>query len=75
MNWGSFTWNFTRCSDAAAQVKEARIWAGIHFPNSCNVGEAIGVAIGDYVLSHFLLPIDEDQQQTWKKPALPPINR
>jgi PAP2 superfamily len=36
----SFTWTFNRFSDAAAQVKEARIWAGIHFRNSCNVGAA-----------------------------------
>jgi hypothetical protein len=52
-----FTWTFSRFSDAAAQVKEARIWAGIHFRNSCNVGAAQGVALADYVVNNFLLPL------------------
>ena len=52
----SFTWTFARFSDAAAQVKEARIWAGIHFRNSCNVGGTMGVALGDYIVSHVMLP-------------------
>jgi hypothetical protein len=55
----SFTWTFNRFSDATAQVKEARIWAGIHFRNSCNVGEAQGLALADYVLDNFLLPLDD----------------
>ena len=56
----SFTWTFERFSDAAAQVKEARIWAGIHFRNSCDVGGAMGVALGDYVLEHALLPLGHE---------------
>ena len=63
-NYPSFTWTFSRCSDAAAQVKEARIWAGIHFRNSCNVGAAVGVALADYVLSHFLFLVESDDQQS-----------
>ena len=59
----SFTWTFDRFSDAAAQVKEARIWAGIHFRNSVNVGGDMGIALGDYVLDHVLLPLgDEDDE-------------
>jgi hypothetical protein len=57
-DYPGFTWTFERFSDAAAQVKEARIWAGIHYRNSCNVGNAIGVQIADYVLDNFLLPLD-----------------
>ena len=53
-----YTWTFDRFSDAAAQVKEARIWAGIHFRNSCDVGEAVGVAIADFVVDNFFLPVD-----------------
>jgi len=56
----SFTWTFSRFSDAAAQVKEARIWAGIHFRNSCDIGGAQGVALADYVLNNFLLPLSQD---------------
>jgi hypothetical protein len=62
-DYPSFTWTFNRFSDAAAQVKEARIWAGIHYRNSCNVGEAVGLQIADYVLDHFLLPLDDEDEQ------------
>jgi PAP2 superfamily protein len=57
----SFTWTFDRFSDAAAQVKGARVWAGIHYPNSCNVGGAMGVAVGDYVVDNVLLPLGEGE--------------
>jgi hypothetical protein len=53
----SFTWTFTRLSDAVAQVKEARIWAGIHFRNSCNVGEQQGIALSNYILGNFMRPL------------------
>jgi hypothetical protein len=56
-----FTWTFNRFSDAAAQVKEARIWAGIHFRHSCDVGAEQGAKISSYVLENFLQPL-EDQQ-------------
>lgn len=52
----TFTWTFDRFSDATAQVKEARIWAGIHYRNSVNVGAVMGVALGDYVVENVLLP-------------------
>ena len=55
----SFTWTFHRFSDAAAQVKEARIWAGIHYRTSCNVGQAVGLQIADYVLDNFLRPLEK----------------
>jgi hypothetical protein len=59
-----FAWTFDRVSDVIAQVKEARIWAGIHFRNSCDVGEATGRAIAEYVLSNCLLPLEEDDRET-----------
>jgi hypothetical protein len=55
-----FTWTFDRFSDAAAQVIEARIWAGIHFRNSCNVGAKQGMKLSHYVLKNFLVPLDDD---------------
>jgi hypothetical protein len=54
-----FTWTVDRFSSATAQVKEARIWAGIHFRNSCNVGEAQGLALADYILDNFLFPLND----------------
>ncbi len=58
----SFTYDFTRFSDAAAQVKEARIWAGIHFRNSTHIGGEMGVALADYVLDHVMRPLADDGQ-------------
>jgi PAP2 superfamily protein len=60
----SFTWTFDRFSDAAAQVKQARVWAGIHYPNSTTVGGAMGIAVGDYAVDNVLRPLhgDEDDQ-------------
>jgi hypothetical protein len=55
----SFTWTFDRFSDAAAQVIEARIWAGIHFRNSCNVGAGMGLALGDWIADNALLPLKD----------------
>lgn len=52
-----FTWTFERFSDAADQAGEARIWAGIHYRHSCNVGQAVGRSVADYVLDNFLLPL------------------
>jgi len=62
-NYPAYTWTFDRFSDATAQVKEARIWAGIHFRNSCDVGEAVGVAIADYVVDNLLLPRETEDEQ------------
>jgi hypothetical protein len=59
----SFTWTFNRFSDAALQVKEARIWAGIHYRNSCNVGADQGLKISNYVLNNFLLPLEDDEDK------------
>jgi len=56
-NYPNFTWTFDRFSDATAQVKEARIWAGIHFRHACDTGEQVGVAIADYVIENFLIPL------------------
>jgi hypothetical protein len=62
-----FTWTFNRFSDAAAQVKEARIWAGIHFRHSCDVGAEQAMKLSAYVLENFLQPLhdgnlsDEDE--------------
>jgi hypothetical protein len=56
-NYPGITWTFERFSDAAEQAKEARIWGGIHFRNSCNVGQTMGQMIADYVLENFLLPL------------------
>jgi hypothetical protein len=44
-------------------VVEARIWAGTHFRNSCNVGAQQGMKISNYVLNNFFLPLEDDDEQ------------
>jgi len=53
---------FTRFSDAAAQARDARIFAGIHFRNSCNVGGEQGVKISKHAVHNFLLPLHEGHE-------------
>jgi hypothetical protein len=55
----SFTITYDRLSDAAEEVKFARMWGGIHFRTACDVGQAMGTAIADYVTSNFLRPLED----------------
>lgn len=56
MDFPSFTWTFHSWSEVMAQVKEARIWGGIHYRNSCDVGEVAGRSIADYVIENHFRP-------------------
>jgi len=44
--------SFADFSSAAAEIKNARIFGGIHFRSSCNDGQSLGVAVAEYVLDH-----------------------
>ena len=41
VDFPGFTWTFHSFSELRVQVKEARIWGGIHYRHSCDVGEAV----------------------------------
>ena len=56
-NLPGFHQSYTRFSDAAAQVTEARIWGGIHFRHACEVGNELGVALADFALANYLTPL------------------
>jgi membrane-associated phospholipid phosphatase len=45
--------SFTQALD---EVKNARIFAGIHFRFSCDDGTEVGGKVGNWVLEHALLP-------------------
>jgi membrane-associated phospholipid phosphatase len=49
-SYGSF-------SEALDEVRNARIFAGIHFRSACDDGQAIGMQVADWVLDHTLLPV------------------
>jgi len=46
------TRSFTDFSSAAAELKNARIFGGLHFRTSCNHGEVLGKGVAEYVLDH-----------------------
>jgi PAP2 superfamily protein len=48
--------SFPSFADALDEVRNARVFAGIHFRSACNDGQAVGAAVGNYVLAQALLP-------------------
>jgi hypothetical protein len=51
---------FDSFSDATEEVQNARIFAGIHFRSATHDGQALGVAVADYVLHHAMQPVDAE---------------
>ena len=49
--------SFKNFSDAMDEIQNARIYAGIHFRSATEDGQAVGIAIGNYVLQHAVLPL------------------
>ena len=47
--------SFTSFSEALEEVKEARIFAGIHFRAACDDGQATGVQVANYILENSFL--------------------
>lgn len=52
------TRSFGSFSEALEEVKNARIFAGIHFRSACNDGQATGIQVGNWVLDHALVRVD-----------------
>ena len=50
--------SFTSFTNATDEVKDARVFGGIHFRTACDDGDATGRAVGNYVLQHALLPLN-----------------
>jgi hypothetical protein len=46
------TRSFTSFSEALEEVKDARIFAGIHFRAACDDGQATGIQVADYILEN-----------------------
>ena len=52
------TRQFHSFSAALNEVMNARVLGGIHFRTACVDGTALGISVGDYALSHALVPLD-----------------
>src|SRR5262245_23391040 len=57
---GDVTHGFDSFSDAVREVSDARVFAGIHWRFDVAAGEALGYNVGNYVVSHCLLPRHDD---------------
>jgi hypothetical protein len=53
---------FSSFSSALDEVKNARVFGGIHFRTACNDGQTLGSAVGDYIVGHALLPIHGNRE-------------
>jgi hypothetical protein len=53
---GGVTRSFDSFSAAVREVSDARVYAGIHWRFDVAAGEALGAEVGNYVVSHCLLP-------------------
>jgi hypothetical protein len=51
------TRSFRSFSQALEQVKNARIFAGIHFRSACEDGQTTGIQVANYVLDNAVLPV------------------
>ena len=49
--------SFSSFTQATEEIKNARVFAGIHFRTACNIGQELGINVADYVLGHALLPL------------------
>jgi hypothetical protein len=56
------TRNFHNFTAALSEVVNARIYGGIHFRTACVDGTALGVAVGDYVMTHAVAPLRKKHQ-------------
>jgi PAP2 superfamily len=51
------TRSFRSFPEALDEVKNARVFAGIHFRSACDDGQAAGTQVANWVLDHALLPV------------------
>jgi len=55
------TRKFHSFSAALEEVKNARIFGGIHFRTACVDGAALGIAVADFVMTRAVLPLRREQ--------------
>jgi hypothetical protein len=51
---------FSSFTAALEEIKNALIFAGLHFRTACDDGQALGIAVADYVRRHALRSVDDD---------------
>jgi membrane-associated phospholipid phosphatase len=66
-----FTRTFDSFADAAAEAGRSRIYGGIHYTFDNTAAQQAGVSVGQYVIDHFLLPRDNEDEQMQAAAAAP----
>ena len=51
--------NYTSVNEIHAEEGNARVWGGMHWRNSTEVGTAVGSKVGKYTATHLLKPLDD----------------
>jgi membrane-associated phospholipid phosphatase len=57
------TRSFASFSAAVQEVSDSRVYAGIHWRFDVAAGQALGYKVGNYIVSHFLLPVSEPEHE------------
>ena len=63
-NAGGVVRSFSGFAAALDEIKNARVFGGIHFRTACNDGTALGSAIGNYVIHHPPLPKHREREDS-----------
>jgi hypothetical protein len=50
---------YTSVKEIHAEEGDARVWGGMHWRNSVEVGVAVGSKVGKYTATHLLKPLDD----------------
>ena len=50
--------NYTSVNEIHAEESNARVWGGMHWRHSTEVGTAVGAKVGKYTATHLLKPLD-----------------
>jgi hypothetical protein len=58
MGNGGAVRNYTSVNEIHAEEGNARVWGGMHWRNSTEVGTALGSRVGKYTATHLLKPLD-----------------
>ncbi|MBP1620851.1 MAG: phosphoesterase, PA-phosphatase related protein, partial [Acidobacteria bacterium] len=61
---GGATRSWTRIEDFMSEVANARIWDGVHYRNSTEVGTEMGKQVGTLTAARFLRPATSDRVAT-----------
>lgn len=56
---GGVVRHYTSVNEIHAEEGNARVWGGMHWRNSTEVGTAVGSKVGKYTATHLLKPLDD----------------